>query len=143
MSGFNNIDYRIRTITQLKNTMQWPSYIHPNSIVEPTVTIGIGCIVYPMSTLLHRAAIDDFSAVCTNAHISHGTILGKNVVVCPGVIIGGSTTVGDNVFFGQKTSVRDKILICSNTRFAMSSVVTKSIGIPGVYVGNRKSNITL
>lgn len=141
--GFANIEYRIRVINDLENTMTWPTYIHPTALVESTVTIAEGCVVYPFTTVMHKAGIGKFSAIFTHAHVSHGTIVGKNVVVCPGTIIGGSTIIGNNVFIGQASSVKDKISICSNTRFGMSSVVSKNINEPGNYLGNRKSNIVV
>jgi UDP-3-O-[3-hydroxymyristoyl] glucosamine N-acyltransferase len=141
--GFTNIDYRIALINNLKSVLKWPTYVHPTALVESTASIGIGCLIYPLSTVMHSATIGNFSAICTHVHISHGIKTGENVIVCPGTVIGGSTVIGDNVFIGQTSSIRDKISICSNTRFGIASVVSKNISIPGTYVGNKKANITL
>ena len=137
--GFWTIEYRISFLKKynIKN-YRWPNYVHPQAFVSETNLFGQGVVIYPMSYVGNDAQIGDFCTIGQLVSIGHSTKLGNQCVVNPGTIIGGSTQIGDYVSFGQSCSVRDKISICDNTKFHMSSTVTKSVTKPGTYYSNRK-----
>lgn len=138
--GFANREYRLALVNDLicKN-YTWVSYIHPSSILNSTAKIGPGTVIQPMVTIGHEVVIGNFGWIAAYCFVSHGDILGNNVVLSPNVIVAGSTRIGDNVTIGLSSTICDKISICSDCNFLMTSVITKNIDTPGVYLGNRKS----
>jgi UDP-3-O-[3-hydroxymyristoyl] glucosamine N-acyltransferase len=137
--GFWTIEYRLSFLKKFNiNNYRWPNYVHQQTFVSETNFLGQGIVIYPMSYVGNDAQIGDFCSVGQLVSIGHSAKLGNQCVVSPGTIIGGSTQIGDCVSFGQSCSVKDKISICSNTKFYMTSTVTKSISESGTYYGNRK-----
>lgn len=140
MLGFWNMDHRINFINNVDyNKYCWPTYIHPSAcVVADHNSIGKGTIVHPMSFVGYPTVIGNFSLIGVFTSLGHGAKLGLNNIVSPGTVIGGSTEVGNNVCFGQKSSVKDKIVIGSNIRFFMNSVVSKNVVEAGTYFGSKK-----
>ena len=139
--GFSNIVFRKKLLAQdFVRSWAWPTFVHDDALVEKTASLGKGCLVYPKTTILHKARLGDFGLVFPHSHLSHGCQIGKNVVLCPYTIIGGNTNIGDNVFFGQASSIKDKITIVDDTNFFMNSIVTKSIVESGTYYGSKRAH---
>lgn len=139
MIGFQTIDYRINFLSNsLINFRRWPTYIHPTAAVTCSNLIGIGSVIGPNATVCHNAKLGKFCSIAPHTNIGHNAQLGDNCIVSPGVVIGGSTILGNNIYIGQSSSIKDKITICNDSRFHMTSTVTKSINYPGTYFGNRK-----
>lgn len=73
--------------------------------------------------------------------------LGRNVIIWHGVTLSVSDspgtasrlTIGDRVEIGTgaviTTPLRDSLSICSDVKIGANSVVTRSISVPGTYVG--------
>ena len=141
MLGFVNLDYRKKFInTHDIKKYNWPIFVHPTAWVHDTTLLSPGTVLYPMCQVAYQVFAGEFLIVTPMATIGHGANLGQNVVLCPGVVIGGSAKVGDNILFGQQTNIKDKIEIASDTKFAMSSVVTRDITESGDYYGNKRIN---
>ena len=142
--GFANRRFRSEMVNDpLCKNHTWVSYVHPSSVLIATAKIGAGTVIHPMSVIGHNVIIGNFGWITPYCLLSHGDILGNNVVLSPRVIVGGTTTIGDNVTIGLSSTICDKISICSDCEFLMTSVVTKNIVVPGIYVGNKKKSATL
>jgi UDP-3-O-[3-hydroxymyristoyl] glucosamine N-acyltransferase len=137
--AFWTIEYRSSFLGQYDiDRYQWPTYVHDRSFVSDPEFLGKGVVVYPMSYIGNDVRIGDFCAVGQLVSLGHSVSLGDQCVIGPGTVIGGSTQIGNCVYFGQSCSVRDKISICDNTKFSMTSKVTRSISESGEYYGIKK-----
>ena len=91
-------------------------------------------------TTIHRGTfgstvIKKNTILSCHINVGHNCEIGENCFIGPHVGIGGSTKIGDNVNIWQGAMIRNGIEICSNVAIGMGSVVTKSITIPGTYIG--------
>ena len=142
--GFQNIIYRKDfLLSGNRLARSWPIYIHPTAFVTDKNLINKGTVICPMAVVGYGVTIGCFGMVGIHSKLGHGDQLGDNVVISPGSNIGGTTIISNNVYFGQCSSVKDKITICSNTKFTMNSIITKSITSPGNYSGNKKIPIII
>jgi UDP-3-O-[3-hydroxymyristoyl] glucosamine N-acyltransferase len=139
--GFQHLEYRKNFLSKhtLTNYL-WPTFIHPSAIISNRQTMPIGVVINPQAVIGYGVTLENFCNIGILTKIGHNSSLGKNNVVSPGTMIGGSTVVGENVFFGQSCSIKDQINICNDISFAMNSVVSKNINLPGKYIGNKKVN---
>ena len=91
-------------------------------------------------TTIHRGTfgstiIKKNTILSCHINVVHNWEIGENCFIGPNVGIGGSTKIGNNVNIWQGAMIRNGIEICSNVAIGMGSIVTKSIKIPGTYVG--------
>jgi len=144
MIGFLTMEYRNKFLSKaLEVTRIWPTFIHPTSYVNSSVSLKDGTIVGPLAAVGYGTVIGRFASIGVLSKIGHRVIIGNNVVFSPGTNVGGSTTIDDNVKFGQACSVKDNITITRNTEFSMNSIVTKHITEPGNYIGNKKNLLAI
>jgi UDP-3-O-[3-hydroxymyristoyl] glucosamine N-acyltransferase len=111
------------------------TYIHDSCVVFENVRIGTGVGIFPFSSILYHANIQDHCIIETNCLIAHHTILCKGSIVHAGTLIAGKTTIGEYCTFGFKSSVINKINITNNVTLGAFSNATKDINKPGRYVG--------
>jgi acetyltransferase-like isoleucine patch superfamily enzyme len=139
MLGFMRLDYRIKMLARLGGlSLRWPTYIHPTAVVEHPYLMGRGTVICDLVHCGLETRAGDFCYFATGVQLSHGSSVGENCVLTPSVIIGGNSQIGNFVYVGQQGSIRDKITVCDDVKFAMNSVVTRSIEQPGCYVNCRK-----
>ena len=86
-------------------------------VINPSVKIGIGCILNTCSSVDHDCVIDNFTHLCPNTHFA------------------GTVNVGKYCTFGVGTSVINNLTICQDVYFGAGAVVVKDILESGVYVG--------
>ena len=91
-------------------------------------------------TTVHRGTfgstiIKKNTILSCHINVGHNCEIGENCFIGPHVGIGGSTKIGNNVNIWQGAMIRNGIEICSNVVIGMGSIVTKSIKIPGTYMG--------
>lgn len=86
-------------------------------VINPSVKIGIGCIVNTCSSVDHDCVIDNFTHLCPNTHFA------------------GTVSVGKYCTFGIGTQVINNINICDNACFGAGAVVVKDIVAEGTYIG--------
>jgi len=127
--------------------------IHPRALVEPTATIGEGCILYPGVYVGAGAKIGRDCVLHPNAVIYHDCILGDRVIVHAGASIGhdgfgfatskgthhkvlqiGDVVVGDDVEIGANTAIARAAL--GSTVIASGTKIDALVAIGhGVKVG--------
>lgn len=140
MLGFGNIEYRKKFITQNPvDRYRWPTFVHPQALVEDHSLLGRGCIVYPFSYVCFRTHIGDFNVLAPHCGITHETHTGTNVYFSPNVTVGGRSHIGDHVFFGYSSTISSYVNISSDTKFLMNSSIHRDVIEPGVYFGNRRA----
>lgn len=74
--------------------------VHPRSVVEETVVLGAGTVVFAGATIQPDTRIGAHGIVNTAASIDHDCSLGDAVHVAPGVHLAGTVTLGDGAFLG-------------------------------------------
>ena len=94
------------------------TYVGVNSIINAQSQIGKGVIINTAAIIEHECEVQDFS------HIA------------PAAVLCGNVNVGKGTFIGANAVVRNNTSICSDVIIGAGSVVAKSIGEKGIWVGN-------
>ena len=137
--GFMNHFYRNQMLNKtLEKRFVWPTYIHATAYIADKANIGRGVIIMDHVHLGYGSTVGNWCFLDSKVTLAHNSRLGKNCVLTLGTTVGGSATIGDNVVAGLNTTFCDKILICSDVKFAMCSIVSKSIDQSGTYYGTKK-----
>lgn len=89
-----------------------------NATVGPCCSIGRGVFVGPNTVAGHHIRVGDFAYISSSVTLLGGCSIGKRVFLGGGVIVKDGLSIADDTFIG------------------MGAVVTRSIEVPGVYVGH-------
>lgn len=133
--GYNHMAFRKSVFEQHQNLIPFAKLIHKSSFIDHSASVGEGCFILPGCTLDAHVVLETNVLLNTGVVVAHDTIIGSHTFLAPAVAIAGKTQVGESCFLGIHSTVVDNLTICSGTRLAAGSVVTKSITIPGLYAG--------
>ena len=109
-------------------------FIGPFVEIQSGVKIGSGCRIQS------HAFICDLVSIGNDCFISHGAMFINDKFETGGPARGKkelwrSTSIGNNVSIGTNATILP-VQICCNVVIGAGAVVTKDIGVPGIYVGN-------
>lgn len=117
----------------------WISVIHPRSIVDNSVHVGRGAVIFAGAIINHSAVIGDFSIINSGSIIEHDCNVGNFSHVCPGAILTGGVNVGESSFVGAGAKINPGKSIGKYSTIGAGAVVTKNIrnyctavGVPAV-----------
>lgn len=114
-------------------------YMHDSCVCytdDLTEILDRGSFVSPFSTLLRNSRVGRHCIIETYCLLSHYSSLGDNVILHSGTLIAGKTSIGDNSVFNFKSAAINGLVICGNIEVGASSTITKSVELPGYYVGS-------
>lgn len=98
-----------------------------NSVISPSVKIGIGSIIMNGTIINCDAIVGENCIINTGAVIEHDCIIEDNCHIAPGVIISGGVRIGANSHIGTGASVIQGINIGRDVLVGAGSVVVKDI----------------
>jgi sugar O-acyltransferase (sialic acid O-acetyltransferase NeuD family) len=113
-----------------------PTLISSKTMIDDSVKIGNGTLIFPGSLIDYGVLIGNFSLINLSSTICHDNIIGDNVIISPNVTIAGSCQIGSNVIIGVSTTINPAITIVEDVVIGSGSVVTKDVLEPGTYMGN-------
>lgn len=112
-----------------------PALIHPNSVVDGSVSIGAGSVIMAGVVINSSTHIGRGCIINTSATIDHDCFLEDFVHVSPGVNIGGSVKVGKGSWLGIGSAVINNVNIAPDCIIGSGAVVINDLAISGTYVG--------
>lgn len=110
-------------------------FIHALGIRGKDVHVGVGSVVYPMTSLTSNVSIGPMATINSNVVIGHDCRIGEMFHASPGAVVSGNITIGKRVFLGANSTIKENISICDDVIIGAGAVVVKDITKPGVYVG--------
>jgi sugar O-acyltransferase (sialic acid O-acetyltransferase NeuD family) len=126
--GIANLTYRRKIVESfLEKGAEFISYIHPESFVSESATIGMGAIISYHCNIGPNAKIGNFTLVNARASISHDSKVGDYNFIGPNVCLSGFTTVGDENLFGINSATIPKIEIGSRNKIAAGMTLDKNV----------------
>jgi sugar O-acyltransferase (sialic acid O-acetyltransferase NeuD family) len=111
------------------------SLLHPSAIVEPSVRLGAGSVVFAGAVIQPDCTIGAHAIVNTGASIDHDCLLGTAVHVAPGSRLAGNVTLGDEVFLGIGAVVIPGITIGPRTTIGAGAAVICDLPADIVAIG--------
>ena len=121
-------DERARMFEQFgKSGFEFPSLLHPSSIIESSVRVGRGTIICAGAIICAHVTVGDNVIINTGAIVDHESTVGDHSHVAPGCCVAGRVKIGRGVFLGIGSVVKDKITIGDYTIVGAGSVVVDNI----------------
>jgi sugar O-acyltransferase (sialic acid O-acetyltransferase NeuD family) len=102
------------------------SVVHPTAVIGPNVSIGVGCIIAPGTTVTADCAIGSHVILNVGVSVSHDCQVQRGVTISPGCHIAGWCTVGENSFLGIHSALIPHVTLGPCSYVAAGAVVTTS-----------------
>jgi sugar O-acyltransferase (sialic acid O-acetyltransferase NeuD family) len=111
------------------------SIIHPSSLVDKSVKIKKGTVVFHNSIIQRDSRIGNHCIINTNASIDHDCILGDFVHISPSATLCGNVSVGEGTQIGAGATIIPNIKIGDWCMIGAGAVITKDIPSNSLVVG--------
>ena len=130
--GSNEV--RRRMAARFKNVC-WPALVHPLGIVNSSVRLGEGTMIFAGCIVESDAVIGKHTIVNSACFIGHDTTVGSFCHLGARSALGNNVSVGDDVFIGMGAMVKPYVNIGCDVLVGMGSSVLKDLLVGGTYVG--------
>ena len=80
--------------------MRWASAVHPSAVVDPSVQIGVGSVVFAGAVIQPDTYLGCHVIVNTGATLDHDNRIADYVHVAPGGSLAGDVHLGEGAFLG-------------------------------------------
>lgn len=111
------------------------NYIHPSSLIEEKVSLGIGIHIFADTYINVGAKIGKHVLINSKSLIEHESVIGDFSHIAVSAVICGRCRIGKRVTVGAGAIIKDGVTICDDAVIGAGAVVVKDITIPGVYIG--------
>jgi sugar O-acyltransferase (sialic acid O-acetyltransferase NeuD family) len=140
--AIGNVDHRQRIVEELKShSASFLTLIHPTAYVDPSATVGEGCVIYPFATVMNQAQLADFVSLNIYASAGHDTIIGRYCNLSPYATMNGFSSLEEGVVLGTHATVLAPHRVGRGSKVSANSVVTHDVqpnslvfGVPGQHV---------
>ena len=119
----------------LNNGLNVVKLIHPNAVIAPDVSIGIGTVIVAGAVINSNAKIGQGCIVNTGSTIDHDDTIGDFVHISVGCHIAGTVNIADNCWLCIGSVISNNLSICANCTIGAGAVVVNDIVEQGTYVG--------
>ena len=127
---------REKIVSELPINTEYITLVHPSAIISKWVEIGEGSIICAGTIITGDIEIGKHSHFNLNTTIGHDCIIGDYFTSAPNVNISGNCKFEKHVYFGTSSCIKQGLEICQNVTIGMGAIVTKSINVSGLYIGN-------
>lgn len=131
-----DITIKRNIVAQLKNKVEFCSYIDKNIDIPENSKIGDGVILCPGVRIGPDSVIGDFVSINVNSVIGHDAQIGNYCSIMPNVDIGGGAKLEQGVYMGTKATVAPLVSICEGSFLGVGSINIKDTKEAGIYFGN-------
>jgi sugar O-acyltransferase (sialic acid O-acetyltransferase NeuD family) len=134
--GYKHMKVRAELFNQFYNSIPFANIIHKSAIIDPTVKIGEGVLIYPGVTIDSNVILDNNILINIASTIAHDTTIKSHCFLSPRVALAGFITINEQCIIGINSTIIDNIEVITQTQIGGGSVVIQNINEKGVYVGN-------
>lgn len=134
--GYNHMSVRRNLYDRFSSYIPFASLMHPSAIIDDSVEIGNGTIIYAGCILDVGVKIGDNVLVNVGGIVAHDTTIGNHCFLSPAVSIAGFVSIGSSSVIGINSTLIDNLNLPSGTQIGGGAVVIRSPEKPGLYVGN-------
>lgn len=127
---------RSRIMTELlQKGAVFPVLVHPNAVIGINVELGSGTVVMAGAVVNPSVSVGCGCIINTCSSVDHDCVLEDYVHVSVGAHVAGTVHVGKNTWIGAGATVKNNVNICGDCMVGAGAVVVKDIQEAGVYVG--------
>lgn len=119
------------------------TYIHGSSILQSSVDIKEGSIIFPFCYIATGVTIGENTLLHTGVRIENDCKLGNHNFISSGVFVGAKTTIENEVFAGPNSAITDNLIIQDRAVIGIGSCVIKDVKKDYVVVGNPAHKIRI
>jgi sugar O-acyltransferase (sialic acid O-acetyltransferase NeuD family) len=101
--------------------------LHPSSLINLNVKIGIGVILFMNSNISNDCIIEDFVTIQGYVGLGHDTKIGKWSHLNTYTFTGGGVIIFDEVLIHTRSTILPKVKIFSNATVGACSMVIKNV----------------
>ena len=105
---------------------QFYNYVHPSVIIDKTVDMGEGNVLFENVVIQKHAKIGSGNLFFSNVAIMHDNHIGNFTTFCACSVSNGFVHVDDCCFIGANATIRDGVTIKSNTLIGAGTYVNHS-----------------
>jgi len=134
--GYKYFTFREKVFNDFSSTIDFPNIIHPETILDRTVKLGKGNVIYSGCNLDLGVVLKDNILLNIGVSIAHHTLINSNSFLSPRVALAGFINVGKSCLLGINSTVIDNIEIANHVQLGGGTVVIKNLTKKGLYVGN-------
>lgn len=107
--------YRSQVYEKLKEKgFELLNLVHRTAIIEPTVTMGEGNLIFAGAMVGSEAVIGNDCVINAGAIVNHECVISDNCHIASGAVLAGCVTVGENTLIGQGCTVYQRVTIGKN-----------------------------
>ena len=110
--------------------------VHSSASIDASCRLGAGVFVLPGCVLDCKVVLADNVLLSTACTIAHDSQVGAHTFMSPRVAVAGFVQIGEGCNIGINTTLIDNITIGDSIQTGGGTVVIKSLGQSGLYVGN-------
>jgi sugar O-acyltransferase (sialic acid O-acetyltransferase NeuD family) len=131
--GMGSPSRRRAVMSKLRDTMSWPTLIHPQANVGPRVSLAQGVVIAVAATVTVDVEIDEGSMLNSAAAVGHDARIGRHCLVNPHATISGNVVLEDDVLIGAGAIVLEGRRVGRGSVVGAGAVVTADVP-PGITV---------
>lgn len=134
--GNNKI--RVKLLVKLaENDFETPSFIHLNTDIHSSVTIGKAVYILGVTNVMPLSSIEDYTMVSMGVNIAHHTSIGKGSFLSQGSNVGASIKIFENTFVGIGSTIMTGVkTVGKDSLIGAGAVIIKDVPDYAVVVGN-------
>ncbi len=106
---------------------EFPNIIHPNALIEESVTFGEGNVILAGANIGSCVTIGNLNYINNNSLISHDCVLENNIHIAPAAVLASSIQIKSNTLIGMNTTLYFGIKIGSNSTILNGLIVNNDV----------------
>lgn len=103
------------------------SVIHPHAMVDPSATVGQGCIVLAGAIIDQGASLEVGCYVDIGVRVGEDAVLGQGGYAASGASLGGSVVVGRDCFLGMDCTITTGVTVGRGCFVNAKSLVSRDL----------------
>jgi len=115
---------------------EFPTFIHPSSIVSNKANIDYGVVISPNCVVSPNVTLGKLAYLNFSSGIGHDAVVGNYVQINPGAQLGGFSKIGNCVLIGSGSTILQGITIGNGATIGSGSVVLSRVGDKATVLGN-------
>ena len=128
-------DVRKQISERLDERVRWATLVHPSAILDTTVEVGEGSVVFAGVIVQPGTSIGRHVILNTASTVDNDCRVGDHVHVAPGVHVAGHVEIGDGALLGIGASVVPGVKIGEWSTIGAGAGVTRRVSANRTVVG--------